>query len=192
MPAGFDKLMTAQQTADVVAWLMTQKSVGDRAGFSFRDRPDRIDIYFGEQRIATYLKDHPRLTRRALVNVTTPSGIQVTRNFPPRKPEDIDPGYNGRRRHHPPDHASRDLARLRRCRWQRLLATAIARSSSTASSNNSKVTKRPAVLPYETNSCETALQQWHGGPRRKNNDGDRRSTQTDDQVVCTEISTLPL
>ena len=93
MPAGFDKLMSAQQIADVVAWLMTQKSVGDRAGFSFRDKPDRIDIHFGEQRIATYLKEHPRLTRRALVNVTTPGGIQVTRNFPPRKPEDIDPGY---------------------------------------------------------------------------------------------------
>ncbi|MCA9225985.1 MAG: c-type cytochrome, partial [Planctomycetales bacterium] len=32
MPAGFDKLMSAQQIADIVAWLMTQKSVGDRAG----------------------------------------------------------------------------------------------------------------------------------------------------------------
>ena len=29
MPAGFDKLMSAQQIADIVAWLMTQKSVGD-------------------------------------------------------------------------------------------------------------------------------------------------------------------
>ena len=93
MPAGFGKLMTAQQVADMVAWLMTQKSVGDRSGFSFRDRPDHIDIYFGDQRIATYLKSHPNLTRRALVNVTTPGGIQVTRNYPPRAPEDIDPGY---------------------------------------------------------------------------------------------------
>lgn len=94
MPAGFDKLMSAQQIADMVAWLMTQKSIGDRSGFSFRDKPDRIDIHFGEQRVATYLKDHPRLTRRALVNVMTPSGIQVTRNFPARNPEDIDPGYS--------------------------------------------------------------------------------------------------
>ncbi|MCA9042755.1 MAG: PmoA family protein [Planctomycetaceae bacterium] len=95
MPAGFNKLMSAQQIADVVAWLMTQKVSGDREGFSFRDQSDRTDIYLGEQRIATYLKDHPKLTRRALVNVMTPSGIQVTRNFPPRKPEDIDPGYSG-------------------------------------------------------------------------------------------------
>lgn len=93
MPAGFDKLLYAQQIADIVAWLMTQKSVGDRSGFSFRDKPDRIEIHFGEQRIATYLKRHPKLTRRALVNVTTPGGIQVTRNFPPRAPEDVDPGY---------------------------------------------------------------------------------------------------
>lgn len=94
MPDGFEKMMSAQQIADIVAWLMTQKIVGDRSGFSFRDMSDRIDIHFGEQRIATYLKSHPKLTRRALVNVTTPGGIQVTRNFPPRKPNDIDPGYN--------------------------------------------------------------------------------------------------
>lgn len=93
MPAGFDKLLSAQQLADVVAWLGTQTSVGDRSGFSFRDRADHVDIHLGEQRIATYLKRHPQLTRRAFVNVTTASGIPVTRNFPPRKPEDVDPGY---------------------------------------------------------------------------------------------------
>lgn len=93
MPAGFAKMLSAQQVADIVAWLQTQKSVGDRSGFSFRDHPDRLDIFFGSQQIATYLKDHPELTRRALVNVTTPGGIRVTRNFPPRAPEDLDPGY---------------------------------------------------------------------------------------------------
>ena len=30
-----------------------------------------------------------------IVNVRTPSGFPVTRNFPPRKPEDLDPGYQG-------------------------------------------------------------------------------------------------
>jgi putative heme-binding domain-containing protein len=93
MPAGFDKMMSTQQLADLTAWLMAQKVVGDPNGFSFRDKPDRLDIHFGKQRIATYLKEHPKLTRRALVNVATPSGIQVTRNFPPRTPDDIDPGY---------------------------------------------------------------------------------------------------
>lgn len=94
MPNGFGKIMSPQQVADLTAWLLTQKVVGDPKGFSFRDRKDQLEIHFGEQRIATYLKRHDHLTRRALVNVTTPGGIQVTRNFPPRKPEDIDPGYN--------------------------------------------------------------------------------------------------
>lgn len=93
MPSGFGKMMTAQQVADTVAWLMTQKTTGDRNGFSFRDRNDKTEIFYKKQRVATYLKRHPKLTRHALVNVTTPSGIQVTRNFPARKPEDIDPGY---------------------------------------------------------------------------------------------------
>ena len=93
MPDGFAKMMTSQQIADLTAWLMAQKVVGDREGFWFQDVGDSLHIHLGKQRIATYLKRHPNLTRRALVNVTTPSGIQVTRNFPARKPEDIDPGY---------------------------------------------------------------------------------------------------
>ena len=71
----------------------TAKAIGDKDGFSFRDSASELDIYFGKQRIATYLKDHPELTRRAFINVTTPSGIQVTRNFPPRLPEDRTIGY---------------------------------------------------------------------------------------------------
>ena len=98
MPDGFAKRMTAQQIADLTAWLMTQKVVGDRNGFWFQDVGDSLHIQFGKQRIATYLKRHPQLTRRALVNVTTPTGIQVTRNFPPRKPEDVDPGYRAKDR----------------------------------------------------------------------------------------------
>ena len=96
MPDGFAKMMTSQQIADLTAWLMTQKIVGDRNGFWFQDVGDSLHIHLGKQRIATYLKRHPKLTRRALVNVTTPSGIQVTRSFPPRKPEDIDPGYGAK------------------------------------------------------------------------------------------------
>ena len=41
--------------------------------------------------MATYLLGHEKLTRRAFVNMRTPSGIKITRNFPPRRPEDIDP-----------------------------------------------------------------------------------------------------
>ncbi|QEF98926.1 Cytochrome c [Stieleria maiorica] len=93
MPDGFAKMMTAQQVADLTAWLMAQKTVGYRDGFWFQDNGDSLNIHFAGQQVATYLKDHPKLTRRALVNVTTPGGIRVTRNYPPRKPDDIDPGY---------------------------------------------------------------------------------------------------
>ncbi|MEL6108779.1 MAG: PVC-type heme-binding CxxCH protein [Planctomycetota bacterium] len=93
MPDGYAKQLSPQQIADVTAWLMTQKAVGDRQGFWFQDSGDELNIHFGEQQIATYLKRHPMLTRRALVNVTTPNGFQLTRNFPPRTPEDVDPGY---------------------------------------------------------------------------------------------------
>lgn len=93
MPDGFAEMMTAQQLADLAAWLMTQKVIGDREGFSFQENADALEVFYGKQRIASYLKNHPQLTRRALVNVTTPSGLPVTRHFPPRKPEDVDPGY---------------------------------------------------------------------------------------------------
>lgn len=95
MPEGFANMMTAQQLAHLTAYLLAQKSVSDKDGFSFRKQQNELEIHFGEQRIATYLLDHPQLTRRAFVNVRTPSGIQVTRNWPVRKPEDIDPGYRG-------------------------------------------------------------------------------------------------
>ncbi len=93
MPEGFANMMTAQQLAHLTAYLMAQKTVGDKDGFSFRTKQNELDIHFGDQRIATYLLDHPQLTRRAFVNVCTPSGIQVTRNFPVKRPDDIDPGY---------------------------------------------------------------------------------------------------
>jgi hypothetical protein len=64
-------------------------------GFHLQDSDDKLEIRYEDQHIATYLKRHGTLTRPAFVNVGLPSGIQVTRNFPPRKPEDLDPGYSG-------------------------------------------------------------------------------------------------
>ncbi len=95
MPSGFGKLLTAQQLADIVAWLGTQRSAGDRRGFSFHDKSDRIEIRFQDRVFAEYLKQHPEMTRPGLINVKTISGIQVTRNFPPRTPEDITVGHDG-------------------------------------------------------------------------------------------------
>lgn len=94
MPAGFDKLLSAQQLADVVAWLGTQQAVPERRGFSFRDQPDQLEIRYGDRQIAAWQKQHPEMTRPGLTNIRTLGGIQVTRNFPPRAPEDITPGQD--------------------------------------------------------------------------------------------------
>lgn len=97
MPAGFGAMLTSQQLADLTGWLLSLKKpepINAGAGeFDFRKSDQELSIFLGGTRIATYVLSHDQLTRRAFVNMQTPSGIQVTRNFPPRKPEDIDPGY---------------------------------------------------------------------------------------------------
>lgn len=65
-------------------------------GFRLKDSDGKLEIRYEGQHIATYLKRHDKLTRPAFVNVCLPSGIQVTRNFPPRNPEDLDPRYSGK------------------------------------------------------------------------------------------------
>lgn len=95
MPPGYSQMMSPQQIADITAWLMSTRTITGKKGFWFKEFDTRLDIYLDNQHITTYLKSHPVLTRRALVNFKTPSGIQVTRNFPPKRPEDIDPGYTG-------------------------------------------------------------------------------------------------
>ena len=97
MPPGYDAMMSSRQLADLVAFLQTLKKpepiqVAD-GEFAFQREEGKLDLFLGQTRVATCLLDHDKLTRRAFVNVATPSGIPVTRNFPPRKPEDIDPGY---------------------------------------------------------------------------------------------------
>ncbi len=95
MPDGFATLMTPQQLADLTAYLLKQTSAPISKGFSFQKKANELNLFYDSQQIATYLLDHPKLTRRAFVNVHTPNGIQVIRNFPPKRPEDLDPGYRG-------------------------------------------------------------------------------------------------
>ncbi|NNE91889.1 MAG: c-type cytochrome, partial [Verrucomicrobiales bacterium] len=99
MPAGFGAMMSSQQLADLTGWLLTlQKPEPIQAAdgeFEFRRVENELQLFLGQTQVATYLLNHDKLTRRAFVNVKTPSGIQVTRNFPPRRPEDLDPGYKG-------------------------------------------------------------------------------------------------
>ena len=63
--------------------------------FRFLIENGEVQLFLDQERVATYLLKHDKLTRRAFVNVRTPSGIPVTRNFPPKLPEDLDPGFKG-------------------------------------------------------------------------------------------------
>jgi len=97
MPPGFRSMLNNQQLADLTRWLLNLKKPEPlkvkEGNFAFQRSEDELHLHLGEQRIATYLLDHEQLTRRAFVNLKTPSGFPVTRSFPPKKPEDIDPGY---------------------------------------------------------------------------------------------------
>ena len=89
MPAGFDKLMSARQLADIVAWLQTQKKAKPKSqGFSFAESNDELEIWLDGRRIGTWLKRHPELTRPALVNVRSHTGVPVTRKFPADESDD--------------------------------------------------------------------------------------------------------
>ena len=61
--------------------------------FTFEEHRKSLVIKLDDKTLATYLFGYEKLTRPAFVNVRTPGGIQVTRSFPPRLPEDRDPGY---------------------------------------------------------------------------------------------------
>jgi putative membrane-bound dehydrogenase-like protein len=99
MPAGFGAMLTSRQLADLTAYLLSLKKeepvAAEDGAFTFKREANKLHLHLDRTRIATYLLDHENLTRRAFVNVRTPSGKPVTRNFPPGKPEDLDPGYRG-------------------------------------------------------------------------------------------------
>lgn len=95
MPPGFGAIMNRQQLADLTAWLMNlekpERITNKEDKFIFREDGNRLHLHLGKTQIATYLLGHEQLTRRAFINMRTPSGIQVTRNFPARRPDDLDP-----------------------------------------------------------------------------------------------------
>jgi putative membrane-bound dehydrogenase-like protein len=60
----------------------------DRAQFSFDRKKDRLLVKLNGADFATYLHGHKELPRPAWIDVYSPSGVRMTRNFPPRSPED--------------------------------------------------------------------------------------------------------
>ena len=77
--------MNAAQVAALTAFLKLQTR-----GFAFDESDDQLSLRLDGQRIATYLLRDEALTRRAFVNVHTPSGIPVTRRFPSQTPDNND------------------------------------------------------------------------------------------------------
>lgn len=59
------------------------------AQFSFEEKRDRLVVKLNGHPLATYLHQHKELTRPAWVHVYSPSGVRLTRNFPPRPDEDM-------------------------------------------------------------------------------------------------------
>lgn len=94
MPASFAELLNPQEVAHIIAYLTKQRKTDSKKpkesrSFNFeRSNENKLTINLGKQPIATYLIRDPVLTRRALVNLRTPSGIPVTRPFPAQEKED--------------------------------------------------------------------------------------------------------
>jgi len=89
--------LSAQQNADLTAYLLASKAKpaapgprlvgGGRVSFLVHD--DRVDIRQDAQPIMTYYLRTAETKRPFFAHVKTPSGLQVTRNFPPV--EGVDP-----------------------------------------------------------------------------------------------------
>jgi len=100
----FAQLLAPQDLADLTAFLLAQHTekpaelanrpagnaarTAAKAGeLSIQEREDRVELSLGGQPLAAYLFRHPEVLRPGWINVRTPGGIQVTRNFP-LQPED--------------------------------------------------------------------------------------------------------
>ena len=123
MPPVFAQMLTPQDVADLTAYLLIPKENGSTQttppppaeteaaptgkasplagkqwgnadkGFSLACDEMRLAIHFDGTEIASYYYRHPETKRPFFAHVKTPGGIQVTRNFPPRK--GVDPTDHG-------------------------------------------------------------------------------------------------
>ena len=65
-------------------------SFGNQSGFEITCTDDRLEIGFEGRDVASYFYRHEKVWRPFFANLKTPSGIQVTRNFPPREGDSRD------------------------------------------------------------------------------------------------------
>jgi hypothetical protein len=111
----FGALLTAQQCADIAAWLMGQKDVVEgtkkdkkdkkkddtgkdkasdalaisRKPLSAEEKADRLVLMQGTEKVGEFVFADAMVKRPYFSNMHAPGGIQVTRNFPPV--EGVDP-----------------------------------------------------------------------------------------------------
>jgi putative membrane-bound dehydrogenase-like protein len=87
-------VLTAQQIADLSAYLISQTSQAETAvgaksddsklqDLSFDQKSDRLIISLKQQEIAEFVFDDPQILRPYFTRLRTAGGLQVTRNHPP-------------------------------------------------------------------------------------------------------------
>lgn len=111
MPA-FGNLLAPAQMADLVAWLMSQRTLAAvspsqtpvttpntravaataRTALSFELKTDRLAIIGADGPVADYVFADAETWRPHFQNVRAPGGVQVTRRHPPVAPEALDHG----------------------------------------------------------------------------------------------------
>ena len=76
-------LMLLVILAGISQQLAAEDRVNEQSYFRVASGEDSLNIMLGEQSIATYYFRHREVARPFFAHIHTPSGIQVTRNFPP-------------------------------------------------------------------------------------------------------------
>ncbi len=90
MPATYANLLGPQHVADLIAFITAHKGDSKKkaVGFSIEKKQNQLDIFLDGKRIAAFVFRHNKVKRSFFAHVKTPTGIQVTRNFPPIKGKD--------------------------------------------------------------------------------------------------------
>ena len=92
-------LLAPQQIADITTYLISAKSPSEswgnpKTGWYLEADEDRLAIRLDGLEVLSYFFKHKETKRPFFAQVKTPTGIQVTRNFPPIKGTDpVDHGY---------------------------------------------------------------------------------------------------
>lgn len=92
-------LLAPQQIADITKYLISAKSPSKswgnpKTGWHLETKGDRLAIRLDGLEVLSYFFKHKETKRPFFAHVKTPTGIQVTRNFPPTKGKDpMDHGY---------------------------------------------------------------------------------------------------